>query len=103
MSKITAQMLKAAKAELQRREERAALKADCEKDLMAFVEAFWPVIEPATPLIKGWVLETMCDVLMAAADGHFGSAIPCGSTTLAATSSAQLRKAKTRKGWVWYT
>ena len=41
MSKITAQMLKAAKAELQRREERAALKADCEKDLMAFVEAFW--------------------------------------------------------------
>lgn len=70
MSKITAQMLKAAKAELRRREERAALKADCEKDLMAFVEAFWPVVEPATPLIKGWVLEAMCDVLMAAADGH---------------------------------
>jgi phage terminase large subunit-like protein len=70
MSKISAQMLKAAKDELRRREERAALKADCEKDLMAFVEAFWPVVEPATPLIKGWVLETMCDVLMAAADGH---------------------------------
>lgn len=70
MSKITAQMLKAAKAELRRREERAALKADCEKDLMAFVEAFWPVVEPATPLIKGWVLEAMCDVLMAASDGH---------------------------------
>ena len=70
MSKITAQMLKAAKAELQRREERAALKADCEKDLMAFVEAFWPVVEPATPLIKGWVLESMCDILMAAADGQ---------------------------------
>ena len=70
MSKITAQMLKAAKAELRRREERAALKADCEKDLMAFVEAFWPVVEPATPLIKGWVLEAMCDILMAAADGQ---------------------------------
>jgi len=70
MSKITAELLKAARAELRRREERAALKADCEKDLMAFVQAFWPVVEPATPLIKGWVLEAMCDVLMAAADGH---------------------------------
>lgn len=37
---------------------------------MKFVDTFWSVIEPSTPLVKGWVLEMMADVFMAAADGH---------------------------------
>ncbi len=63
-------VLELARAELARRRDRLDLKVACERDLMKFVETFWSVIEPSTALVKGWVLEMMADVFMAAADGH---------------------------------
>ena len=45
-------------------------KAACEEDLLEFVRLFWRVVEPATPLVEGWPLELLCDLLMACVDGH---------------------------------
>lgn len=46
-----------------------AQKEAAEQDLLAFVRMHWHVVEPETPLIEGWPLEAMCDMLMAASDG----------------------------------
>lgn len=59
-----------AQAELERRKERLAQKDAAEKDLLAFVRMTWFILEPETKLAEGWVLETMCDMLMAITDGH---------------------------------
>jgi hypothetical protein len=62
--------------ERSRREGLATLKSACEGDLMAFVRGFWHVLEPPSrPLLEGWVLWTLADVLMAATDGHVRRAI----------------------------
>ena len=45
-------------------------KADAEESLAAYVRLMWGVIEPATPLVWGWVLDGMCDHLEAVADGE---------------------------------
>lgn len=45
-------------AELKRREARRRQAA--EGGLMEFVRYFWHVLEPATPLVEGWVMEAIC-------------------------------------------
>jgi len=57
-------------AERARRAALAARKSDAENDLLEFVDMFWRVVEPVTPLVKGWVLSAMADALMAVTDGH---------------------------------
>ena len=58
------------RAALERRRERAAdrragsrLRAAASA---AFVEAAWPVIEPATRFVPGWHIDAICDHLQAA-------------------------------------
>lgn len=60
----------AARAELKRRRELVDRKEEAESDLLAFVRMFWRVLEPEKPLIEGWVLDCLCDTLMAITDGH---------------------------------
>jgi phage terminase large subunit-like protein len=57
-----------ARAELARRERMVAMKEDAEDDLLAYVRMMWPVLEPMQPLVEGWVLDLLCDVLMAITD-----------------------------------
>src|SRR5580692_4898051 len=59
-----------ARAELERREELKRHKAECEESLEAFVVHFGPVVEPMTPLIAGWPLTLICDILTSITDGH---------------------------------
>ncbi len=63
-------MKAAVDAERARRAALAARKSDAENDLLEFVDMFWRVVEPVTPLVKGWVLSAMADALMAVTDGH---------------------------------
>lgn len=42
----------------------------CEKSLMAFSEYVWPVVEPAIPFVRGWVLEAIAEHLEAVAFGQ---------------------------------
>lgn len=59
-----------ARQEIARRERLKRLKEDCEADLFTFGKAFWHVLEPATPLVDGWVIRDLCRLLMAVTDGH---------------------------------
>lgn len=59
-SRITQRAL----AELDRRKRMVALKDDAEGDLLAYTRMMWPVLEPMQPLVEGWVLDLICDVLM---------------------------------------
>ena len=61
---------RAARAELARRQRMREQKAEAEKDLLAFGRMMWPVLEPETPMVGGWVLEALCDLLMAITDGY---------------------------------
>jgi phage terminase large subunit-like protein len=65
-------MLNAAtiRAEIERRERMKEQAAAAEEDLLAFVRMFWRSVEPETPLVEGWPLEAMADVLMSVTDGH---------------------------------
>lgn len=54
---------------IQRRKEVIS-KQECEDSLLAFSEYVWPVVEPAIPFIKGWVLEAVCEHLEAVTHGH---------------------------------
>ena len=47
----------------------AAEKELAERSLMHFVRLFWHVVEPATELVEGEVLEVICEHLEAVADG----------------------------------
>jgi hypothetical protein len=38
--------------------------------LRRFIEHFWPIVEPACPLIDGWPLVAICDHLEAVANGQ---------------------------------
>lgn len=69
-SPLIADIQDRARAELRRRRRLLKIKEDCESDLLAFGRAFWHVLEPATPLVEGWVLRALCDLLMAITDGH---------------------------------
>lgn len=53
-----------ARIELERRKRMVAMKVDAERDLLAFIRMMWPVLEPMQPLVEGWVLDLLCDVLM---------------------------------------
>lgn len=48
--------------------QRAKVRA--EEDLFEFGKLLWHVLEPATPLVEGWPLRVLCDMLMAVTDGH---------------------------------
>lgn len=67
---IHSRVQQAARAELDRRRRLAEQKEEAESDLLSFVRMFWRTLEPETPLIEGWLLDLMCDVLMAVTDGH---------------------------------
>lgn len=56
-------------AEIDKRERMKAMKADAEKDLLAFTRMMWPVLEPKATMAEGWVLDLLCDTMMAVADG----------------------------------
>ncbi|WP_157220617.1 hypothetical protein [Flavisphingomonas formosensis] len=58
MSTVTAEQIRAARAELARR------------SLAEFVKQAWTVLEPATPLIWGWHLDAICEHLEAVSDGR---------------------------------
>lgn len=60
----------AAQAELDRRAKDISRKEEAEASLLAFVRMFWRVLEPDTKLIEGWVLDALCETLMAITDGH---------------------------------
>ena len=67
---ILSTVVLAARAKLARLNLLQAQKAEAEDSLLAFVRMFWPIIEPTTPLIEGWPLELLCEVLTAVTDGH---------------------------------
>lgn len=56
--------------EKQRREERKAEVARLESSLAEFTRAAWEIIEPGTPLVWNWHLDTICGYLEAVAAGH---------------------------------
>ena len=43
---------------------------DAEESLRDYIPAVWKVIEPATPLVKGWCLDAICDHLEAVTRGE---------------------------------
>jgi predicted phage terminase large subunit-like protein len=45
-------------------------KARCEESLLEFADYVWPVVEPAIPFVKGWVLEAIAEHLEAVTYGH---------------------------------
>jgi phage terminase large subunit-like protein len=67
---LRAKLAAAARQEIARRTQLREQKAGAERSLLNFVRMFWRVLEPTTPLIEGWVLDTLCDVLTAITDGH---------------------------------
>jgi phage terminase large subunit-like protein len=61
---VRSRITQRARAELERRKRMVAMKEDAEGDLLAFIRMMWPVMEPMQPLVEGWVLDLLCDVLM---------------------------------------
>jgi len=45
-------------------------KLDCEESLMDFVELGWHITDPSTPMVRGWVMEAICEHLEAITAGH---------------------------------
>ena len=43
---------------------------NAERDLRAFVEQAWPIVEPNVPYIPTWHIDAICDHLMAVTQGH---------------------------------
>lgn len=70
MTNVATTIRDKARAEQERRRRLLELKRECEEDLCTFVRTFWHVLEPETPLVEGWPLEGLCDLLMAVTDGH---------------------------------
>ena len=52
-------------AVINKREEREAQR----NSLLRFVQYFWPILEPKTPLVLGWPLEAICEHLEAVTRG----------------------------------
>lgn len=72
-----------ARAEIDKRARMRAMKDDAEQDFLAFVRMMWPVLEPERPLVEGWLLDLLCEVLMAITDGDMTRVcinVPPGST-----------------------
>lgn len=68
---------------MRRRAGLIAQKDGAEKDLLAFVRMMWPVLNPTIPLVEGWLLDLLCDILMAVSDGDMTRVcvnVPPGST-----------------------
>lgn len=42
------------------------------RTLYGFIREAWPVLEPSTPFVGGWVLQALCDHLQAVSDGRIG-------------------------------
>lgn len=57
-------------AERDRRKRMMDMKEDAEQDFLAFVKMMWPVLEPGVPFKEGWIIDLLCDVLMAITDGE---------------------------------
>jgi hypothetical protein len=55
----------------------AALRARCRQPggLRAFVEAFWPIVEPAAPFLDGWHIGAVCSFLEAWYRREFSNAV----------------------------
>lgn len=54
---------------------RALDKVDAEKRLRDFARVMWPIIEPGHPLIWGWALDAMCELLEAVHRGDVKRAL----------------------------
>ena len=53
--------------------ERTLLKIDaldCKDSLKTFIQGVWPIVEPGTPFIDGWVIDALCDHLEAVTSGE---------------------------------
>lgn len=62
---------------------RALDKIDAESSLYQYMRVMWPVLEPSRPLVKGWVLEVICEHLEAITNGQIRRlviAVPPGSS-----------------------
>jgi phage terminase large subunit-like protein len=70
MTDLREALTERARREQERRAAIAEQQTAAEDDLLAFVRMFWHVLEPEKTLIEGWVLDLLCDVMMAVADGH---------------------------------
>lgn len=67
---MIAELKRLAQAELDKRSRMKAQKSDAEQDLLAFVRMMWPVMEPTAQMQEGFILDLLCDVMMAVADGN---------------------------------
>jgi len=45
-------------------------RVDCEESLLEFIQLMWPILEPARPFVRGYVIDAICDHLQAVSDGH---------------------------------
>lgn len=45
-------------------------KLDAEMSLYEYMRVMWPILEPGRPLVKGWVLEVICEHLEAITNGQ---------------------------------
>lgn len=65
------------RAERQRRSTRDAASGDLQsvrdrcRSLAGFVREAWPILEPNTPFVDGWVIKAICDHLEAITNGTF--------------------------------
>lgn len=46
------------------------IKERCEASLIEFIEYAWPIVDPATPFLRGYPVEAICDHLQAVSDGY---------------------------------
>lgn len=44
-------------------------RIECEESLYAFVKRMWHILEPANPMVHGWVMEAICEHLQAVTNG----------------------------------
>lgn len=78
-----ASLLRMAVKEREKRQRLMAMKEDAEADLLCFIRMMWPVLEPERPLVEGWLLDLLVDVLMSISDGELVRVcinVPPGST-----------------------
>lgn len=45
-------------------------KNRCERNLIDFISYAWPIVDPATPFLRGYPVEAICDHLQAVSDGY---------------------------------
>lgn len=52
------------------RKRQAKARQQSRGGLLHFIRDYWPVVEPARPLVEGWPLEAVCEHLEAVTDGE---------------------------------